>query len=100
MAVANYRVKRYINGILADVAVTSDELTDHEKKAFGLTKSRSGKNKARQPTRNKAANLQLEEAGAVKSSGGWWTLPVDDADGNPIKVQGTKAALAALEESS
>lgn len=40
---------------------------------------------------------QLVAAGAVQGGGGWWTLPIEDDDGEPVKVQGADAALAALE---
>lgn len=43
-------------------------------------------------------NAQLVEAGAVKGGGGWWTLPVEGDDGQPVRVQGAEKALAALED--
>lgn len=50
---ATYRVKRVINGHLADVKVTRDELTEDELETFGLKAADPKKDKSRRPDKNK-----------------------------------------------
>lgn len=45
-----------------------------------------------------AAEQTLQDAGATKASNSaWWILPFNDDEGNPVRANGAKAALARLE---
>lgn len=88
---ANYRVTRLINGHEAEIAVTADELTDEEKRMFGLKAAGPARNKARRPERNKASAVETLEAPSKSDNKPAWeayanALGVDitDDEGNTI----------------
>lgn len=58
---ATYRVKRVINGHLADVKVTREELTEDELEAFGLKSAAPKKDKSRGPDKNKGTPAPDEQ---------------------------------------